>query len=73
MANSKVQLANGTVLIDLTGDTVEASVLRSGYTAHDASGQAVTGTLNVAHIYIGSAAPSGSLGNNGDIYIKTGA
>lgn len=44
MANSKVVLSNGTVLIDLTSDTVDASHLLSGYTAHGADGEAVTGT-----------------------------
>ena len=45
MANNKVQLANGQVLIDLTEDTVTPEVLGSGYTAHDASGQQITGTM----------------------------
>ena len=44
MANSKVVLSNGTVLIDLTSDTVDAPHLLSGYTAHGADGEAVTGT-----------------------------
>lgn len=44
MANNKVQLGDGTVLIDLTGDTVTAATLSSGITAHDASGQQITGT-----------------------------
>lgn len=44
MANSKVVLSNGTVLIDLTSDTVDASHLLDGYTAHGANGEAVTGT-----------------------------
>lgn len=35
----------GQVLIDLTSDTVKASVLRSGYTAHDQSGATITGTV----------------------------
>ena len=43
MANSKVQLADGTVLMDLTADTVTAETLAEGVTAHDASGQQVTG------------------------------
>lgn len=30
--------------MDLTSDTVTASVLNSGYTAHDAAGEAITGT-----------------------------
>lgn len=44
MANSKVVLANGEVLIDLTGDTVEASKMLKGYTAHGADGEKVTGS-----------------------------
>lgn len=42
--NSKVVLSNGTVLIDLTSDTVDASHLLDGYTAHGADGAPVTGT-----------------------------
>lgn len=44
MANSKIVLANGEVLIDLTGDTVVANKLLSGYTAHGKDGEKVTGT-----------------------------
>lgn len=40
---SKV-IYGGQTLIDLTGDTVEASKLASGYTAHDRSGAQITGT-----------------------------
>lgn len=32
-------------VIDLTSDTVSSSVLKSGYTAHDASGAIITGML----------------------------
>ena len=42
--NSKVVLANGTVLMDLTADTVDASHLLSGYTAHGANGAPITGS-----------------------------
>ena len=42
--NSKVVLANGTVLIDLTADTVSASILLDGYTAHGANGAPITGS-----------------------------
>ena len=42
MAISKVVYGNKT-LVDLTGDTVTAEVLAGGYTAHDASGNAITG------------------------------
>ena len=42
--NSKVVLANGTVLIDLTADTVDATHLLYGYTAHGANGAPITGS-----------------------------
>ena len=42
--NSKVVLADGTVLMDLTADTVDASHLLSGYTAHGANGAPLTGS-----------------------------
>lgn len=42
--NSKVQLSNGTVLIDLTSDTVTAEALAQGVTAHGADGAPITGT-----------------------------
>lgn len=35
---------NGTTKIDLTGDTVDAAHLLSGYTAHDKSGAPITGS-----------------------------
>lgn len=43
--NNKVQLSNGTVLLDLTGDTVTAGDLLSGVTAHNSAGAPITGTL----------------------------
>lgn len=49
MANeyvSKVVLSNGTTLIDLTADTVTASDLLTGVTAHDMSGATITGTCS---------------------------
>ena len=36
------------VLIDLTGDTVKADKLLSGYTAHGANGELITGTLSTS-------------------------
>lgn len=42
--NSKVVLANGTVLMDLTSDTADAAHVLSGYTFHDKTGTPVTGT-----------------------------
>lgn len=43
---SKVALADGTTLIDLTSDTVDAAHLLSGYTAHGADGAPVTGSCD---------------------------
>lgn len=44
MANNKVQLSDGTVLLDLTGDTVTPEKLAAGATAHDAAGNRIVGT-----------------------------
>ncbi len=44
MAYNKVQMADGTVFIDLTSDTVTAATLQTGVTAHDKSGAVITGT-----------------------------
>lgn len=46
-----------------------AANIMSGYSAF-INGQKVEGTLNVYNYYVGSSAPSSSLGNNGDIYLK---
>lgn len=48
MADKKVNkvVYGGTVLIDLTGDTVTADKVLTGYTAHDKSGAIITGTCN---------------------------
>lgn len=43
MAINKV-IYGGETLIDLTGDTVDAAHLLTGYTAHDKSGAVITGT-----------------------------
>lgn len=42
--NSKVVLATGEVLIDLTNDTIDAAHLLDGITAHDKSGAPITGS-----------------------------
>ena len=42
--NNKIVLASGEVLIDLTGDTVDAAHVLEGFTFHDKSGAPVTGT-----------------------------
>lgn len=48
MANpyvNKVELADGTTLIDLSADTVTAGAVLSGVTAHSASGASITGNI----------------------------
>lgn len=47
MANNKVQLSDGTVLLDLTGDTVTPDTLLEGFTAHGKDGALIVGTLTV--------------------------
>lgn len=42
--NSKVVLSDGTVIMDLTADTVTASTLLEGTTAHGKDGAPITGT-----------------------------
>ena len=44
--NSKVVLSDGTVLIDLTSDTVAAEYLLAGYTAHGRDGAPITGACD---------------------------
>jgi len=43
---NKVSLGDGTVLIDLTADTVDAEHLLRGFTAHGKDGKLVTGTCD---------------------------
>ena len=44
MANNKI-IYGGNTLIDLTSDTVTADKLAEGYTAHDKTGNVITGTM----------------------------
>lgn len=44
MAYSKIIL-NGETLMDVTSDTVDIDKLMQGYTAHDASGAVITGSI----------------------------
>ncbi len=60
----------GITQLDLTSDTVTASNLTNGTTAHNAAGAPITGTLVIQKYYTGSGAPSASLGQNGDIYLQ---
>ena len=45
MANNKVQLSDGTVLLDVSGDSVTPDKMVAGATAHNAAGERVTGTI----------------------------
>ena len=56
-------LANGATqhsitAVDLSNDTVDAAHLASGYTAHDSSGQAVTGTMESMSLTTKTVTPS---------------
>lgn len=44
MANSKIVLGSGEILMDLTADTIKEDKLLKGYTAHGADGEPITGT-----------------------------
>lgn len=62
MGNSKI-VYYGETLMDLTGDTVEAEKLLKGVTAHDKTGERITGTYEAAEPYavIGVTYPAGSV------------
>lgn len=61
MANNRVQLADGTTLMDLTEDTVTPQTMLSGIKAHDSSGEEITGVVNLANA--GTATPLADSGN----------
>lgn len=70
--NNKIILGTGTVLIDLTSDSVAPDKLLDGVTAHDKSGAAIVGNVTFASVYTGSGAPPADLGTDGDIYFDMG-
>lgn len=51
MAYNKV-IYGGNTLIDLTSDTITADKLAQGYTAHDRTGAAITGTMDSSQILV---------------------
>ena len=58
--------------MDLTDDTVTASKLFKGITAHNKSRVQIVGTAEVSTIYSGTGDPSAALGKTGDVYLKLG-
>lgn len=71
MGVSKVSFA-ARVLIDLTADTVTASSLRKGETAHDASGNAITGEMEQETLFLSGdvfAFPDGMASVSADGYL----
>ena len=71
MAVNKVVYGSRT-LVDLTQDTVASDKLVRGYTAHDKAGNAITGSLKIQVYRTGNGEPSGSLGEEGDLYLDLG-
>lgn len=45
MATNKVQLSNGTILLDVSSDSVTPDKMISGTTAHNSAGERITGTI----------------------------
>ncbi len=71
MAISKV-VYGGSTLVDLTADTVSAGQLASGVTAHDATGQAITGTAEITETHtvtLSTSKPTSSNGSEGDVWL----
>lgn len=56
---------------DVSDTTATASTILSGYSAYNASGTLVSGSVDFVTYYTGSLVPSSSLGSDGDIYLRT--
>jgi hypothetical protein len=71
MAVNKVVYNNET-LIDLTADTVTSDTLKSGYTAHSASGEVIEGTYQASILDEYLAEPSTTIiDNDNDVITQT--
>lgn len=84
MANSKIVLADGRVLIDLTQDTVEPGKLLAGFTAHGADGEPIEGaclfdvdssevTAKATEVLVGKTYAAGGKVNTGTMPNRGGA
>lgn len=76
MANTyvnKVQLADGTTLIDISSDTVTAAKVLNGYTAHKADGSQITGSIQNGTVTNNTSGGSSSGTINRGNQIKIGA
>lgn len=73
MANNKVQLANGTVLIDITDTTANASDVLSGEYFYDASGVKTEGSLTIPSTYTVTKTLSNVTTNNDDTEVLVGS
>lgn len=64
--------ANGSTLIDLTGDTLTSSdQLMSGVVAHARSGATITGSVSFVTYHTSSSNPTSAQGSDGDIWLVT--
>lgn len=72
MANNKVQLANGTVLIDITDTTANASDVLSGEYFYDASGVKTEGSLTIPSTYTVTKTLTHVTTNNNDTEVLDG-
>ena len=70
MAKNKV-VYGGETVIDLTDTTATVSDVVSGTYFYGKDGVRSEGELTFVTYYTGSGAPSSSLGNDGDIYLRT--
>ncbi len=73
MANNKVQLANGTVLIDITDTTANASDVLSGEYFYDASGVKTEGSLIIPSTYTVTKTLTNVTTSNNDTEVLSGS
>ena len=71
MAVNKV-VYGATVLVDLTGDTVTANKLLKGATAHDASGELITGTMKAGIDTSDATATASDIAKDKTAYVAEG-